>query len=652
MRNTKVNVNETRIPWWAILGGTVGRWLFRHRWALLPFALLAIVPPTGWALAVVAWALSWWYVAGIAALVVVITVTWCAAGLRRGYDRALAGGVVALCGTYAAMIASDPLAWRLLVLWPFALVFAPLWWWGPTIKARVRLDVLRARFARSPLAEDGGHLVDVTDDPAGEQVHVRMGRRWQAKDREHLADVLDVPDGAIIAEPDKRTRLRTVLAKVIGFGSDGKWGGPEIPHPALAAGAMAEGGRWAPRSRSITDGIPLGEYRDRTAGTLHVIGSRGGRHGGVFGKTGSGKSGTISDIVAGVAATFDGAVFGSDASKRGGTLKPWADVLRWPEGQPIDDQGPVPALALNAEDTIRQLQAVLNLVGRRCEAVADSDHDVHVPTAEQPGGVFIIEELAALITDEPDIADLVVQVAQLARQAGIALVFVSQGTDWDSIPTKLRQQLGWRALHRLELDAFRLVAKDLAGRVDMDLFDVPGLLYLSDDEGGSLVPLRAYALYNNGDKRRVAAAYRREVQAGAAGPAPAPAPTQRQEARSMRQSKADARELAQGAVAAAEAATREPVEFGDRTAAEVFASVPADLDPETREEEELTAAIVERLRDGEPASSTKLAEAVGSSPATVLRRLARLRAAGRVQATGAGAGTRWALVAETAGVSQ
>lgn len=630
------------------------RWLARHtasgvyraRWYLVPFVVLAAVPAAGTALAVLGRLAGWQYVAGVYAVALVIAVSWIVAGLRHGYDRALAVLVVALGGTWSALLAADPGNGRLWALWPFALVLAPLWWWGPTLKPRVQFAKLARRFAASKLAEDGGHLVAVKRTAAGMIAHLRLGRRWTDKDREELADVLDVPDGAIIPEPDPRTRDRSVQATVI---DAEHFGGDEVPHPALAAGATADGQPWAPGARSILEPLPLGRRRDALPGELSIRTQGGGRHGAIFGATGEGKSGTVSTIVCGVAACRDARVIGSDAAKRGSTLKPWADVIAWAGVAPIDDDGPVPALALTEDDTARQIGAFLALAQRRGEQVADSDHDVWVPTPDEPDYVYVIDELAALLNARPELDEPITSLVLIGRQVGITVVLVSQGTDWDSLPTKVRDNLSWKALHRMEPGPFRLAARELVGKVDMTLFDVPGLIYLWDKKRpGDVMPIRVLALYRQKDKRRMAGVYRRPnptMSGSSSTTSTAAAPTQRKAAKVSKREAGE--QIRQTVVDAADEAARSGELGGGRPLGEVFASVPAEVEPETAEDEAVTARIVAVLRAaGENGvSKSDVAAAVGSSPETVLRRLTALRAAGRAHTSGAGARTRWHLTA-------
>lgn len=636
----RVEGSMTHLPWWAWAGSAVGRAMYRYRWHLAPVYVLAATGPVGLVAATAGRLLGWAWVAGAYAVTVVIVAALIGAHVRSSYDKAVAGVGYGAAGAYSALIAVSPLDRGLWLLLPFGIVLGVPWWCGPTLKPRVQMDRLRERFRWSVLAEDGGGVVG--DERVGpvRRVRLRLGRRWRDGDKAAVADLLGEPDGAVIVQPDPRTNGRSVEVTIL---DTHDFGGPEVPHPALKPGATADGGPWARGARRIADPIPLGDARTGDPGFIRLRGPEGWRHGALFGASGSGKSNTASVLAVGVCSTVDGVLVASDVAKQGVTFKPWRDALGG-VAVPAD----IPALALTAEDTERQVDWLLGECKRRGEQVADSDDDVwQAGPGRAAAIVYCVSEAAALFTEAPELAAGVTDLVLLGRQVGIAVVIESQGGDWDSIPTKLRQNLMWSITHRMEPDALRTVWKGLAGQVDMSLFTVPGLLYHRDGQvgggGGDMVPVRSHALYRNADKRRLAGVYR-TGRSDSAAPASSTAETKTSRKRVEMTKAAASADAARERLdqELAELAELDP-QFPPGPLAEVFAQRAPEPVVDTALDEvesERTLAVLVSAGDA-GASRSAVAQALDVSDSTALRRLAALRTQGRVRASGRGAATRW-----------
>jgi hypothetical protein len=650
-----------RMPWWAHL---LGRAAFRLRWALTPVAVAVAVPPAGWAAALLDLA-GWQWVAGPAAVAVFAVALWVRFSLDDLYERVYGAAAAVVCLGYAAAIAAAPGTISLYGAW--FLFLAPLgglpWWFGKRFRSLAGFDRVARKFAATRLGEEGARLVEHSRTKAGEVLKVRLPRRMAASavKAEDIAHDYDVDPATVIAARDKGGS-RNVTIKLLA--SEVFARGP-VPHPALAAGALAEGGAWAPGARSILDPIPFGPDPDDTEVGIRLWTEDGdAQHWALFGMTGGGKSGSLSNILAGVAACRDAVLIVSDTPKKGATAAPYVDVIDW--------------LAIHAENTKAQLRSLYALSEWRCAQLGPRGWDKWQVSQADPGVVAVIEELAALLIAFPEIADQIEQAALLFRQAGISLVYVSQGGDFDSIPIAVRRQTRGMLVHRMEHREMRTIMPKAAALIDPSAFEKPGLVYVNDGGGiddsvDSLTPVKAYALYKPADKRTVAAAYREHrprLDSGStramgeayarrpADPFEVPAEPVAPAGHDASRTPADTTGRAEvaGRVADAQAAADQlddapPLIGGPLDRA--VAAVPAEPVVESAEDESLSARVLDVLgkagelgaRLGEIADAVRSSgEDVPTSKRTVGRRLTALRDLGRVRASGHGSATRWHAV--------
>jgi hypothetical protein len=596
-KSTTHEPSGPRAPWWAHL---LGRAAFRLRWALTPVAVAVAVPPVGWAAALLGLA-GWQWVAGPAAVAVCAIALWVRFSLDDPYERVYGAAAAAVCLGYAAAIAAAPGTIGLYGAW--FLFLAPAgglpWWFGKRFRALADFDKVARKFAATRLGEEGARLVEHSRSKAGEVLKVRLPRRMAASavKAEDVAHDYDVDPGTVIAARDKGAS-RNVTIKLLA--SEVFARGP-VPHPALAAGALAEGGSWAPGTRSILDPLPFGQDPDDTEVGIRLWTEDGdAQHWAVFGMTGAGKSGSLSNILGGVAACRDAILVVSDAPKKGATAAPYVDVIDW--------------LAIHAENTKAQLRSLYALSEWRCAQLGPRGWDKWQVSEADPGVVAVIEELAALLIAYPEIADQIEQAALLFRQAGIALVYVSQGVDFDSIPIAVRRQTRGMLVHRMEQRELRTIMPKAAALIDPSAFEKPGLVYVNDGGGiddnvDQLTPVKAYALYKPADKRTVAAAYRERRprldpgstramgEAYARRPAD-PFDTTVETVETVEPAGTTRRAEAAGKVADAQAAADQlddapPLAGGPLD--QVVAAVPAEPVVETAEDEALSARVLDVL---------------------------------------------------------
>lgn len=546
-----------------------------------------------------------------------------------------------------------------MVGWTVVSIAGAAWWWRSRPgRGRRLITKYRRRLAGTRMGRGGARIKSLTVLRAGVRLRMQLGQEQDFKSvsRESLAHDLNVPRGALSLEEDLKTgRMVTVLILEVD-----RFAGPALPHPA-----PSESGKdWAPGSRSILDPIPLGVTRADEDSRLHIYRDGDIKHGACFGASGSGKSNVLNVITAGVAATDNAIMWVSDAPKSGATFRPWEKVIDW--------------AAYDYDATEAQMDALERLIQARSATVAKSDHDKWKPGRKRPAIIYVIEEFPALYAARPDLGERAIGLILTGRQSGVGMLLCSQGTTWESMPTRLRNELAWIVCLRIKEGALRHVWPAAAGAVDMSMFSVPGLYYASDGQGfeaDAIVPARSYALFEPPIRRELAELYGPHrpaldaMSATAAGPAyaarngtpdpnttpaaevdplvgPVPPLIPTPRVGGVRERLAHAREVLASATEAAEAAAARPVQLplGDLT--DIFASVPGMPGDLIAPDDDVTSRIVDQLRDAGVAGMSKaeLGAKLQTSPETVLRRLTRMRAEGRAGTTGGGHATRWHLL--------
>lgn len=639
---------HTRMPWTAALVYRLG---FRFRWWLTPILVGLAAWPAGYFTAATRSLFGPEWAAMHTAVTMVMIVLWLTLKLNAAYDRVYGATAAALWLVFASLIANRPTTAGLVGVWVLAVKVAGIpWWYGPVFRSRADFDKMAARFANTKLGESGARLLEYSTTKAGDVFRFRRPRDlpWSSVKAEDVADDFDVDPGRVILNRDggRNGTVKILKSEVFRKGA--------VPHPALAPGAREPGGSWAPGTRSVLDPIPFGEDADGNETTVRLWTEDGdAQHWAFFGMSGAGKSGSVSNVMAGVAASRDGLLVVSDTPKKGATAAPYTDVIDW--------------LAVHADATKAMFAALYSLSEWRCAQLAPRGWDKWIPSEDDPGVVAVIEEMAALLIRYPEIGDQVEEAALLFRQAGISLVIVSQGGDWDSIPINVRRQIRGVVVHRMEASALRVVWPKSAGAIDTTIFAVPGLCYVNDgggiDDVDGLLPVKAYALYKVPDKRAIAAAYaahrphlsadstKAMGEAYARRPADPFAvqegtPVQTTPLRSSK--RADTAGQVAAARAAADALDNNPPLAGG-SLEQVVAAVPAEPVVDTAEDDQLSERVLAVLRTAEGGLPMRdLATACeGWSASTVYRRICALRDLGRVRATGRGASVRWHLAAET-----
>lgn len=289
---------------------------------------------------------------------------------------------------------------------------------------------------------------------------------------------------------------------------------PDLPLPVYAE-LPAHIRQWAPGGRTVHDLIPLGIREDgepyglpvwtRSHGAFHIL---------VAGTTGSGKTNTINDILAGLAACGDGLTWYIEVAKKGKAAAPWLPVLDW-VAPDLDEAERMLAAGVAAIET-RSAE-----LGRR--AVAGDSEDKWIPTPEEPLITIVVDEAAWVFGPATGISKVAEQsarcveyakaIAQTGRELGVNLIVATQrpsvptmGGDGDFL-AQFYPGICLRMRKRSEIQ-FVIPNADL-DQMDTTLFDRPGMLFVHDgaaDAGMGALAVRSYALYNQADAARVAQA--------------------------------------------------------------------------------------------------------------------------------------------------
>lgn len=191
--------------------------------------------------------------------------------------------------------------------------------------------------------------------------------------------------------------------------------------PALEAAVAA----WMPGTRSIKDTIPVACSH---IGTVYEVTMWHPNQGAISwligGAAGSGKGVFINNLIAGIVACRDTWLCLIDTSTKQGR-----DGRQW--GKAIDK------LITTKPEAIQYLRGVLTAMNNRSVFHANSPdgQKIHIPTADAPLGVIVIDEASSTFasSDDPDasyeLAELVSEIARLGRSDGWCVVIAAQRPD-------------------------------------------------------------------------------------------------------------------------------------------------------------------------------------------------------------------------------
>lgn len=649
----------------AAVSKTTAAFLWHHRRGLAPFYVASVVAVAAVALYIADRIIDIdrWYLAAVCAIIYLAALSWATGSehIRPVATTAVTAGTAA-----AIALAIDPSSQYVHAAAWAGFILISGWWWFGQIMSSLKITDKHARDGQALLSKLGAHsdahVTKIEHRDEDISWHVWLGDQDgpDTISPKRVAHVWNIPHDRIIIIRDKQ-QPRRITIKIL---HQSPKLNKSVEHPALAVNATAEGGTWEPGTRSITDPIPLGTDRAHGKPTyLHLYADGDVRHCLMCGRTGAGKSVSMANIAAGVAATYNAVLAGVDIIKSGATFRPFeramANLLA---GSATDPDN----LKTSGEAWLRELQGLVQLCSIRNEKIASGqvideegeESDKWIPTADEPAIVYAIEELASTMEQmsmvdsrlADSIEESLASLAKIARSSGIVLILITQKPDYSQLPTPVRAQISDIIVHELTS------RKDLTGlwkEYDIDpvatLSGIKGSSYLGQAESEPILQ-RGYDLTKPAKRRRIADIYAphvpqlntetREIigwnQRPSTSPEPAPTPhhTRTDDSGSIID------RLRDNVMAAAEDYVAGP---------KIPPGTPLSIDvPDQDGDDEVDRIIVEALRSG-PTGRREIEKSLSvldlpDSGSTVLRRLQKMQSTGVVEMTGGGRTIRWQLV--------
>lgn len=469
-----------------VVVSAVGRWLFRHRSALVPFglALVALVAAAvaharhaGWWAPVAALTLTGTLLIGFPVGVLhpyrvgriigdTLTRIRRVLGVGRAPERAYAAVVVAVSGGWlSAGIAIGPTVKPLPAVWLVATVMLGIPWWVHR-RRRARVRVERTIAAWPTVSENmglpGSRMTATVVDAWGWTARVLLRRGTTvAHAIERIPAIesgLGLRPGSVRVLPDP-VRADRLSVRVI----------EKDPH--------AQPIRWpGVESASITRPVTLGLFEDGTP--VRVLMLR--RNMLIGGMVGSGKSGIVNVILAFLAACSDVVIWGVDL-KGGMELQPWASCLD--------------RLATTPADATVLFRDATRILDRRAARMTASGARVWEPTPDDPALVIVVDEYAEMPEDAHEHAD---SLARRGRAVAVNLLAATQRPTQDAMGGKaVRGQMDiricLRVRERRDVDLILGQGMYVSGWHAHTLTQ-PGVFLLSDPEHPNPDRARAYLI--------------------------------------------------------------------------------------------------------------------------------------------------------------
>jgi S-DNA-T family DNA segregation ATPase FtsK/SpoIIIE len=416
--------------------------------------------------------------------------------MERRAERLYAASVVGLAGAWlAAATAYGPGRPPLPTVAALGALVAGVPWWTHH-RRRARVQVERVIAAWPTFADavglPGSRLTSAVVDVWGWTARLALRRGQTASQAvAHLGAIesaLAVRPGGVRIEPDPR-RSDRVIVRVI----------ERDPH--------AEPIPWQPSTAtSVRAPVPVGIYEDGEPVRVRLL----HRHTLVGGVAGSGKSGLVNAILAGLVACTDVALWGIDL-KGGMELQPWARSL----GQ----------LATTAGGAVALLRAAVSELEARAALLAARGERLWRPSPSAPALLLVIDEYAELPDEAAEFAD---SIARRGRAVAVNLLAATQrptqrAMGGGAVRSQMDTRICLRVKERRDADII-LGQGMLAAGWRADTLNAPGKFLISGPEHATPKPARAYLVTDNDVVTAQArAAERPTVRYRSAAPSPAAA---------------------------------------------------------------------------------------------------------------------------------
>jgi S-DNA-T family DNA segregation ATPase FtsK/SpoIIIE len=408
-------------PTMAIALAALGRWLYRHRSAFLPFVI------SGAAFLAAIWMhahhAQWFILVACVTLLAVLftglphrlmwntTETrfatgiflrmWEACGIDRAPERIYVTAVIAALGIWMSVaIAIGPLISPLPHIAAIATLILGIPWWAHR-RRRARVRIERTVQAWPDLAHNmglpGSRIASAVGDAWGWSARLTLRKGTSVEDAiakiPAIESGLGVRRGSVRVYPDNARADRATL-RVIETDPHAE----PIPWPGSHETSITQ-----PAEIGITeDGQPVQVSFLR----MHTL---------IGGTTGSGKSGIVNVILAHLAACRDVIIWGIDL-KGGMELQPWTDVIQ--------------RLATTPQEAIQLMRDAATEVNHRAPQMAQAGKRVLDPDQETPALFIIVDEYAELPEEAHEYADTV---ARLGRAVAVSLLAATQRPSQDAM---------------------------------------------------------------------------------------------------------------------------------------------------------------------------------------------------------------------------
>jgi S-DNA-T family DNA segregation ATPase FtsK/SpoIIIE len=460
-----------------ILIGGLFRVLWRHRSALAPLALSAVVFCTA------VWLHTahqpWWLPIGA----VTVAVGGFLAGaparrwpwlarvvpvLGRLAERIYATACVTVTGGWlSAATALGVTTKPLPLLWLIGTGVCCVPWWAHR-RRRAKVRVERTLEAWPDIAEavglKGSRIMSATVDRWGFTARLGLRKGQTAKQAidaiPALESGLGTRPGGVRVEPDP-DRADHALMRVVNTDPHAH----SIPYPPMGDGQA-----------SITRPVPLGLFEDGTPAAVMIL----RRNVLVGGVTDSGKSGVVNTILAWLVACPDVVVWGIDL-KRGMELGPWLRCLD--------------RLATTPAEAVALLRDAVGELDARGDEEAARGERLWQPTPERPALVLVVDEYAEL---PPEAAPLADSIARRGRAVAVNLLVATQrptqkAMGQGAVRSQMDVRIALRVVERRDAELILTEGAVVAGWQPQRL-DAPGKFLIRAPEHTTPKRARAYLI--------------------------------------------------------------------------------------------------------------------------------------------------------------